>query len=80
MAVNSSEVLENDRRVNIPAPDHIKDLDRQTDHTFETGAPSTGGRLSSRQVTSFHEARTRRLDNGLKIVGECEKVKVAHGN
>lgn len=80
MAVNSSEVSGNDHRADMSAPDHVKDLDRQTDRTFETGAPSTGGRLSSRRDTSFREARTRKLDNGLKIVGECEKVKVAHGN
>ena len=60
--------LENDRRVNMPAPDHVKDLDRQTDRTFETGAPSTGGRLSSRRAASFREAWTRKLDNGLKII------------
>lgn len=80
MAVNSSEVLGNDRRVNMPAPDHVKDLDRQTDRTFETGAPSTDGRLSSEQAASSCEARTRKLDNGLKIVGEWQKVKVADGN
>jgi hypothetical protein len=79
MAVNSSEVLGNGHRSDMSAPDHVKDLDRQTDHTFEPGAPSTGGRLSSRRTASFREARTRKLDNGLKIVGECEKVKVAHG-
>lgn len=37
-------------------------------------------RLSSRRTASCCEARTRKLDNGLKIVGECEKVKVAHAN
>jgi len=63
----------------MTAPDHVKDLDRQTDLIFETGVPSTDGRLSSGRSVSSHEAWGRKLDNGLKIVGERAKVKLGGG-